>query len=245
MDLRGRNADFPDRFGELLEGTVEIGLERTIGFGKVFLDAIGEVLRGDVVQGIAEACENGAGFRLRFPLERCTRLRGLLAIDGDRHVHVEHHGLQYARDDRSHLVGLLFRPREEAARRPVLADDGADQVLEEERIAADVPFRLETDPRMHRTDGAHLFGIGVAEIGGGDMAPVLHLHALGVLHVVVGSKELPEFRRLLDLHVEPVQPLRQFTVDHGLEAAQVVAVRLVETDEGPAFVDIVLAGRRH
>jgi hypothetical protein len=94
-------------------------------------------------------------------------------------IHIEHGGL----DDcgnllRKHLA-LLARKH----RRPLLVHQPLDQIAHQQRIAADVPARLETDSGMRLADGHDAIDVGFVEISAGEIRPVIFLALLGAVHM--------------------------------------------------------------
>ena len=110
-----------------------------------------------------------AGARLGFRLQ-AGRFRGF-EIDRDGIVHVEQAGL----DDRADLGCPLIRPRQsgaEAALRPACLQDLADQLREQQGIAADIPARFEPDPGVDLADARDGRDIILVELSLGDPSPV-------------------------------------------------------------------------
>src|SRR5690606_2588056 len=75
-------------------------------------------------------------------------------------------------------------------------------MFKNQRVAADVPARLEAEARMRTADpGAGSFVIG-AKIAVGDDVPVRLLEALGRRHVGIGLEEVRNLRSPADLAIE-------------------------------------------
>ena len=113
----------------------------------------------------------------------------------------------------------------------MLLDDGVNEMLHKQAIAADVPSRLKPDLRVHGANGANTFDIVLVEATADDRFPMPDLRALGAAHVLFGGKELPGLRRFRHGLVEPVQPLGQLALDERLELAQVLAALFIQADK--------------
>ncbi|MNT71858.1 hypothetical protein D3C72_2103940 [compost metagenome] len=110
-------------------------------------------------------------------------------------------------------------------------------MVEHDRVAADIPARLQADPGMNRADRADLRHIVGAEVSLGYVRPVVHLRALGAADMLVGAEEATYVGCLAQLRIELVEPLGQFPVDQRLQAADALPVALRQLHEIEPLLD--------
>jgi hypothetical protein len=164
-----------------------------------------------------------------------------LEIGGDGQVHVEHGGLDEAGD---RLAGL-FRRRAAAGQQalgPLLANDGPDQVVGDEGVAADVPARLQADARVGLADGADGPLIILGELGLGDDVPVGLLAPAGRGDVGIVPEVPAGLRRAPDLVVEARQGLGDFRLDQRAQGAQGSAGAGAQSHERRALFQQLIVG---
>jgi hypothetical protein len=209
------------------------------GLGHVVGHAEGEVLGRKLRQSSPDRIgDQGALLllRLRFALE--TGLLGRLDVDGYREIHVEHHGLDQRCERFAGLSGSVLAAAAHEPLGPGLADDGLDQVVEDDGVAADVPARLQADAGMREADRAHFGHVALVEGAGADRRPVVDLGTLGPRHVRVVLEEALDLGRCAQALVELVEASRQLPIDDPLQLADALAALAVELHELHAGVEI-------
>ena len=116
-------------------------------------------------------------------------------------------------------------------------------MFHDQRVAPDIPARLQPDAGMHTADRLHLRRIIAREITGGDALPMAELRLLGVIHMGIAGEEVVHLRALAHDGVELVERRPHLLLDEGLQAAQPLQRGLVKTEIVQAARDIgVLAG---
>ena len=129
-----------------------------------------------------------------------------LQIDGDGEIHVEHRRLHEGSTIASAMPSgrlLVICKR----RGHCSLDDGADDLLHHQRIAADIPSRLQADAGVGLADLLHAADVVVVVFGGGDDRPVPLLRALGHRHLAIVGEEFRGRRSRRHLIVEDLQRL--------------------------------------
>ncbi len=204
-----------------------------------------EIASGELSEHAAQGGKRGCLLRLGLQpciLCRLTLFREDGEIDRDGIVHVEQGSLDHDRDFLSQLFGFL--PAEAAW--PALAGNGVYELLQHERVAADIPARFKTDAGMRLADLGDALDIAVGVFGGADNAPMLFLTLLGTLHVVIVAEESRSFRDLADLVVEDVECAADVIANQGAEPTQGLSPFVIEPEETKAILKIgIVVLRQH
>ena len=157
LDARNHLAEFGNR---PVEGVAHAG----IGFRQGLVDAMVEPLFGHSGNRLAEYFGHRPGFLQHTILRLLDRRFLLVDIHRDREIHVHKHRLSEAADHLAEFIGIDGALGEETCLREMLTDRLLDQMIEDQRIAAYVPLRLEADLRMHLADSADIVGVLCAEV---------------------------------------------------------------------------------
>ena len=119
-----------------------------------------------------------------------------------------------------------------------------DQRLDHQRIAADIPARLQPGPRMGLADQARRRDIVVAVARRENPVPVLLLQGLRARHMGVVAKERAGFRRRSDSGVELRERGTDRLAHQRLEPSQRRERLLVHAHEGEALRQGAVAAHR-
>src|SRR5512135_1200749 len=104
-----------------------------------------------------------------------------------------------------------------------------DQAIEHVGVAADVPTRLQADPMVQQTDGAHAVEISFIEAAGEQSLPMRFLRRLQSRNLI--AHHLLQVRNRRHMAIEPVDDLRQVRLDRWPERGEQTASLGVETEE--------------
>jgi len=168
---------------------------------------------------------------------------GLIDIDRDCQVHVEHDRLDEIAERLACLFGLHVTLADQRLLREDFPHDLLDQVVEHDGIAADIPPWLKTDPGMNLSDGTDIRDIVGVEVAAGDIAPVARLRAFGTVDMRLGIEETADFGRLAKLRVELVEAEWQFPFDDRFQRADALQVALFDLHEFEAAFDRIAVAR--
>ncbi len=221
---------------------VEVLAQRAIGFRQRAGDACGQVAVRNALQCRAE----GIADELALVGENLCLHRLLLGDVGRIHVnrygqvHVEEDRLDEAAEPGGKLLRLDFLTAEQALLRPERANRLRQQVLDDQRIAADIPARLKPDTRVNVTDRRHFCGVVADEVTRGDIGPVPELRVLRAVHMGVVRKEMVHFRAVAHDGIELVQRRAELLLDEGLQAAQPFQRGRIQTEIVEATGNIVI-----
>ena len=124
----------------------------------------------------------------------------------------------------------------------MLCDDALDDGLQDQRIAADIPARLEAEAGMRAADRRDGIDIIRVELRRGDQLPMLDLAPLGALDMRLAGKEPCRLGRGTRLAVEGVERAVERGGDCRQRPQQRLALAGVEIDEPEAFIQLLRLG---
>ncbi len=139
-----------------------------------------------------------------------------IQIDGDRIVHVQHGGLH----DRGQVLrqALGLATLHETAH--LVGDHPLHDPFEHQRVATDIPARLQTEARMGAADGRDGFHIMIVQLAGADQRPVGFLFLLGMGDMGIAGEEAGRFGMRFGACIEIVERRTDGRLDQRLEAAE-------------------------
>ena len=133
---------------------------------------LGQVDRRDVELAVGEQCQRLA----EHEVEPVHLLADVGEVGRERDVHVEQRHL----DERSDPACLGAFPWQQAL--PAGRDHGGDKIIEDARIAAEIPARLQSDAGMHPADVVGALEKGLLEPLGKGIFPVPRLRCARAGH---------------------------------------------------------------
>nr|WP_197280806.1 hypothetical protein [Bosea vaviloviae] len=161
-----------------------------------------------------------------------------LEIDRDGVVHIEQGGL-HDRADLGCAVGCACDLAAKAVLGPAGDQHIGDDLLEDQRIATNIPARLKADAGMdlaHRGDGGDIV---LVELAAGDAIPMRGLALLGGLDVLFAAEETLRLRRIPELRIEGFESPRQRGDDVVMDAVDLRSRLGIELHEGQAAVEVI------